>query len=202
MTAPHPAWLALAGAAAWTLLEYLIHRFLGHRWPGNPFGVEHVRHHATTHYFAPSLKKAAVAAPVILALGAALAWPLGAAGAAACAGGLGAMYVLYEVVHRRAHTHGPRGAYGRWLRRHHFHHHFHAPHLNHGVTTPVWDVVFRTLARPGVIRVPEKHALAWLTGEDGEVRPELAADYAIIRRRAPAAAGAPAPAPALAAPAA
>lgn len=179
------AWVA-AGALTWTLLEYWIHRELGHRRTGNPFGVEHVRHHATTRYFAPSWKKACVAAPVVGALGAALAWPVGPLPGAAFALGLGAMYALYERVHRRAHTHAPRGRYGRWLRRHHFHHHFHAPATNHGVTSPVWDVVFRTLARPGVVRVPEKHAMDWLVGPDGAVRPEHAGDYAVLRRRAPA----------------
>lgn len=182
LTPTLPLW-ALGGALSWTLLEYWIHRELGHRRTGNPFGVEHVRHHATTHYFAPSGKKACVAVPVIAGLAALLVWPLGVAPAGAFALGLGVMYLLYEVVHRRAHTHAPRGRYARWLRRHHFHHHFHAPATNHGVTSPVWDVVFGTLARPGVVRVPEKHAMTWLVGEDGAVRPEHAGDYVVVRRR-------------------
>lgn len=183
MTWDLPVWAA-AGAFTWTLLEYWIHRELGHRRTGNPFGVEHVRHHATTHYFAPAAKKAAVAVPVIVAFAALLAWPLGTMPASAFAAGLGTTYLLYEVVHRRAHTHPPRGRYGRWLRRHHFHHHFHAPAKNHGVTSPVWDVVFGTLARPGVVRVPEKHAMTWLVDEEGVVRSEHAADYTVVRRRA------------------
>lgn len=183
------AWTA-AGAVAWTFLEYAIHRGLGHHRPhGNPFGAEHLQHHATTSYFAPAWKKAAVATPVVLALGAGLSLPLGPAPAAAFALGLAAMYVAYEVTHRRAHTHPPRGPYGRWLRRHHFHHHFHAPATNHGVTSPVWDVVFRTYARPGQVRVPEKHAMAWLLDEQDEVRPAYARDYALARRRVTA--GAP-----------
>lgn len=184
------AWAA-AGVGLWTFLEYTIHRFLGHRWTQNVFGREHTRHHATTHYFAPSWKKAAAAAPVIAAVAALAALALGPVPGLSLAAGLTAMYVLYEVVHRRAHTHGPRGPYGRWLRRHHFHHHFHAPALNHGVTTPLWDLVFRTYARPGQIRVPEKHAMTWLVDAQGEVRPAFAADYALVRRRkqpAPAAA--------------
>lgn len=180
---PTLALWAAGGALTWTLLEYWIHRELGHRRTGNPFGVEHVRHHATTSYFAPSLKKAAVATPVIGLLGLLLAWPLGAGPGLAFAAGLGAAYVAYEVVHRRAHTHPPRGRYGRWLRRHHFHHHFHAPATNHGVTSPVWDVVFRTRARPGVVRVPEKHAMTWLVDAQGVVRPEHAGDYVVIKRR-------------------
>ncbi|MGE0707721.1 MAG: sterol desaturase family protein [Planctomycetota bacterium] len=173
----------VAGALGWTLLEYWLHRGLGHRFPRNPFGAEHTRHHATTHYFAPALKKAAFATPVVLGVAGAFSLLGGPARGIAAAAGLTLAWLAYEVVHRRAHTHGPRGVYGRWLRRHHFHHHFHAPALNHGVTSPVWDVVFGTLARPGVIRVPEKHALEWLLGEDGEVRPELAGDYELVRKK-------------------
>ncbi|CAG1005626.1 hypothetical protein MYXO_03399 [Myxococcaceae bacterium] len=182
------SWLSLAfavacGALAWTLLEYFLHRELGHRHTRNPFGAEHTLHHATTHYFAPSWKKAVAAVPVIGGFGILLSWPLGAPAAAAFATGLGAMYVAYEWVHRRAHTHAPKNAYGRWLRRHHFHHHFHAPSTNHGVTSPCFDVVFGTLDRPGVISVPEKHAMRWLLDDHGEIRAEHARDYRIVRRR-------------------
>ena len=42
----------------------------------------------------------------------------------ACTLGFVAMYLLYEVLHRRAHTHPPRGFYSRMMRKHHFFHHF------------------------------------------------------------------------------
>ncbi len=178
-------WL-LAGFALWTLLEYLIHRFLGHSPRGrNPFRTEHVRHHATTHYFAPTLKKALVAAPVIGGLWLLLAFALGTAAGSSFAFGLTVMYVAYEVAHRRAHTHPPTGPYSRWLRLNHFHHHFRNPRANHGVTSPIWDVVFGTHETPGQIRVPAKHEMAWLLDPStGNVRPEFAADYVIIRPRA------------------
>ena len=49
---------AVGGVVSWSLLEYVIHRWLGHdgRFRGNPFGVEHVRHHAEGNYFAPTVK--------------------------------------------------------------------------------------------------------------------------------------------------
>ena len=145
-----------AGAAAWTLLEYLIHDRLGHRSPlHNPFGIEHMAHHATTSYFAPAWKKALAAMIVISGTGAALAPLMGRQAAFAFATGLTGMYALYEIIHRRTHTHAPRGRYGRFLRRHHFYHHFHDPRANFGVTSPFWDLVFGTYARPGVIRVPQ-----------------------------------------------
>ena len=61
---------AACGVLTWTLLEYLIHRWMGHdrRFRRTPFGVEHVRHHIEGNYFAPTWKKlvaAAIAAAVL-----------------------------------------------------------------------------------------------------------------------------------------
>lgn len=178
---------ALAGILSWTLAEYVLHRVLGHdvRTRPNPFATEHVRHHAEGNYFAPSWKKALLtlaAVPAIASLAAlALGQPLGITFGVSFV----AMYVLYEVVHRRAHTHAGIGPWGRWLRRHHFHHHFANPHSNHGVTTPLWDLVFGTWERPERIRVPEKMPMRWLLDPaTGDVRREYAPHYELLRRAA------------------
>jgi hypothetical protein len=94
------------GAFTWTLLEYVIHRWLGHhrRLRGNPFGVEHTRHHAEGNYFAATVKKLGVAAVVAVVLGGPAVLIAGAHGGAAIVGFL-AMYGAYEVLHRREHTH-------------------------------------------------------------------------------------------------
>jgi sterol desaturase/sphingolipid hydroxylase (fatty acid hydroxylase superfamily) len=178
---------ALAGIGLWTLAEYLLHRFLGHdrrTWP-NAFAAEHTRHHSEGNYFAPTWKKALVtlaAVPVVTALASvALGWLLGLVFGVSFV----AMYVAYEVVHRRAHTHRGLGAYGRYLRRHHFHHHFANPRQNHGVTSPFWDLVFGTWQVPARIRVPEKLRMNWLVDPDtGDVFPELAPHYELLRRPA------------------
>jgi len=76
--------------------------------------------------------------------------------------GLLLFYTAYEVVHRRMHTHAGIGSYGRWLRRHHFYHHFVNPDMNHGIISPVWDIVFRTYRPVGTIDVPHKMRMSWL----------------------------------------
>ncbi len=160
------------GVMTWTLLEYVIHRGVGHRKGArNPFSREHVQHHATTTYFAPTWKKAMVALG-ILAISAVLA-------GLPYASGFAAMYATYEFIHRRLHTHAALTRYGRWARRHHLHHHFTKPHLNHGVTTPLWDWVFRTLEVPSVVKVPRRNALPWMLDAAGELHPELGAEYVL-----------------------
>lgn len=187
--------LALAsalGALTWTLLEYCIHRWLGHdrRLRGNPFGVEHVRHHSEGNYFAATSKKIMVTGLAAIVFGAPAVALAGATGAA-WAAGLVAFYVVYELLHRREHTHAGIGAYGRWARRHHFHHHFVDPRKNHGVTSPLWDLVFGTYARPSTIPVPERLCMPWLRDPlTGGIRTEHATTFVLRPARAGAAASA------------
>ncbi|MCA9579445.1 MAG: sterol desaturase family protein [Sandaracinaceae bacterium] len=176
-----------AGALTWSFLEYCIHRWLGHdrRLRGNLFGQEHTRHHSEGDYFAPTYKKllAALAALlVVLPPSVLVAGPLLGA---SYAGGLVAFYLYYEVLHRREHTHAGIGPYGRWARRHHFYHHFVDPSVNHGVTSPLWDVVFGTYRAPGVIPVPAKLQMRWLADPStGDVRAPYAAFYTLRGRAA------------------
>ena len=191
------------GAASWSFSEYVLHRFLGHaprqaasaRRPGlfdGDFGSEHLAHHADTRYFTPTSRKLKAAAVMIPALGTVGSFVVGPRRAWSFAVGFGLCYASYEIVHRRTHTHAPRGAYSRWARRHHLYHHFHNPRSNHGVTTPVWDYLFGTNEEPSVIRVPERHAPQWLfEPATGEVHARYADDYVIVRRQAQADAAAP-----------
>lgn len=171
---------AVAGVLSWTLLEYVIHRWMGHdrRFRRTPFGIEHIRHHVEGNYFAATWKKVVAAAIVTVVLcGPAIAIAGTAAGIAYVAG-LVSCYGLYEWQHRRNHTHAPIGWYGQWARRHHFHHHFVDGRQNHGVTTPIWDLAFGTYHRPTLIRVPTKLCMAWLLDPTtGAVRAEHAGTY-------------------------
>lgn len=171
---------AVCGVLTWSVLEYWIHRVMGHdrRFRRSPFGVEHVRHHIEGNYFAPTWKKlvaAAIAAAVLAGPAIAIA---GAGLGVAYVAGLISFYGVYEWLHRREHTHAGIGAYGRWARRHHFHHHFVDGRTNHGVTTPLWDLVFGTYQRPTKIKVPAKLCMAWLIDPTSrDIRAEHAATY-------------------------
>lgn len=183
MTTPlHLAAVALAGAFTWTLLEYVLHRFAGHEARGRiDFSREHLKHHAVRGYFTPLPKKLRTAVLVLGTTGVVTGALAGAPLGLSFTLGLSAMYATYEVLHWRLHVAGPRGPYGRWARRHHFHHHFRCPGGNHGVTSPLWDLVFGTWNRPpAVIRVPQRHVLPWLIDPaTGDVRPTYAREWAI-----------------------
>lgn len=174
----------LCGALAWSFLEYILHRFAGHVARGrNHFSREHLRHHGTPDYFSPLWQKilsAAVAVPIAGGF-----WTLiaGFEAGVVFAVSFAFTYGVYEWLHMRLHTHAPRNAYGRWARRHHFFHHFGDPEMNHGVTSPFWDIVFRTHVPVTQVAVPRKRAMRWLTDAEGQLRTEHATEYALTDGR-------------------
>lgn len=171
----------VAGAFAWTLAEYVLHRVVFHEASHAGVGArEHRQHHAQPDYFAPAWQKALAAVVVTGLVLPGICLAAGRALGLAFTAGFIAMYVAYEVLHRRCHTHPPRGAYGRWRRRNHFAHHFADPHRAHGVTTPLWDHVFGTTLRVDRVRVPRRLAMCWLVDGEGRVRAPFAADYELV----------------------
>jgi len=174
------------GAVAWTLAEYLLHRFAMHALGGRGImSREHLEHHVkaswsfdVNHILSWTgmlLVGFGLLAPITAALS---SWSLGIAVAIGWAAG----YFTYEYQHARAHLRTPRYRYHRWVARHHFHHHFGHPKANHGVSVPWWDHVFGTHERPEVVRVPRRLAIAWMVDGDGALRPEWADDYQLVGR--------------------
>lgn len=80
---------------------------------------EHLSHHADVTYFAPTSKKLLSAASTTAVVFPAATAVAGRRRATAFTGGLIGMYFIYELLHRRTHTHPPTNAYGRWMRRNH-----------------------------------------------------------------------------------
>lgn len=178
MTAPLvPLAGFVAGWFAWTLGEYVFHRFGMHAAKGRGLASrEHLNHHARRDSI---LEKWALSWSGVLIVGAVI----GVSAMPSVGVGWVLGYGFYDWQHYWAHRRPPRNRYQRWVRRHHFHHHFGHPMANHGVTWPLWDVVFGTREQPGTIRVPRRMAMVWLLDADGEVRPEHAADYQVVGRR-------------------
>jgi len=148
------AWL-VAGWLVWTLVEYWLHRGFFHLRPSSPARrvtsfIVHRHHHA-----APQDTDRLVATPLYsLGLFLLLLAPYSLAGAdARWALMAGSMlgYLGYELAHWRVHHVRPGSALGRALRRHHLRHHFGDDAHNFGISSPLWDLVFRTW-RTGPVR--------------------------------------------------
>ena len=172
------------GVALWTLGEYVLHRFAMHQLRGRGIlSREHLEHHVTARWSFDPLIVFAWLGIVLIGVfgwgvpGLLVAGPL--AGASLAAGWILA-YGHYELQHAMAHRRGPTGRYTRWLRRHHFHHHFGHPMANHGVTTGFWDRVFGTYEAPDRVRVPRRMAPAWMVDAEGRIRSDYADDYEMV----------------------
>jgi hypothetical protein len=139
-----PALLA-AGLLVWTLIEYLLHRFLLHSHPQAPALLSVVEKLHLGHHRDPQ-DEVKITVPVSgslpIAGGLLLLFRLTAGSwevAALLMTGSVAGYLYYEVVHFWIHC-GSHG--GRWLgqrRANHFFHHFKDQRHCFGVTTPLWD---------------------------------------------------------------
>lgn len=171
------------GGLGWTFAEYAIHHWVMHLGKGKTeFSRQHLSHHADPNLFAPLWEKVATEVVVVAGLAALGSWLAGWRLGLSFAAGFLAVYHGYEVLHKRLHTHPPRGPIGRFLRRHHMTHHFVSPTRNHGVTIPLWDLVFGTFTPARRITVPARHAMPWLLDPaTGEVKAEYAADYGVRR---------------------
>jgi sterol desaturase/sphingolipid hydroxylase (fatty acid hydroxylase superfamily) len=173
------------GLAGWTLLEYAIHYWLGHLTRGRILiSAEHFRHHRDIRYFTPLRLKIQGAIPVLLVLMLVVGGVFGAAAGLGCVAAVALGWTTYESLHQSIHVNGPRGTYGRWAARHHLSHHFNRPNRNHGVTTPLWDVVFRTYEPVRRVRVPRRSlaSVPWLAAAvaGGAARDDFLADYDVV----------------------
>jgi sterol desaturase/sphingolipid hydroxylase (fatty acid hydroxylase superfamily) len=143
-------WLFPLGVAGWTLLEYGLHRFVFHTEVENPrlrevINASHVNHHAAPRDADKLFVRTGYGLVVSALIFGALYKLFGnAASAAGMMSGIWAGFLYYECVHYRVHlTSANRRLIAR-QRRAHFYHHFTDNSRCFGVTTPLWDYIFRT----------------------------------------------------------
>jgi sterol desaturase/sphingolipid hydroxylase (fatty acid hydroxylase superfamily) len=169
---------AFLGVFGWTFAEYALHHWVFHRLKIQTVGKkEHLRHHAKAGYFTSTQLKIKLGIVVFSLIYIVMEFVVGIAQAEVFTLTLAFSYGWYERVHNRHHTTAPKSRYGAWLRKHHFIHHFHDARVNHGVTTPIWDLVFRTYQNRAVVVVPRKFAMSWLLDGVGSVKSKYAGDY-------------------------
>jgi sterol desaturase/sphingolipid hydroxylase (fatty acid hydroxylase superfamily) len=141
--------LGTGGLVTWTLAEYALHRFVFHLAPASPARrrlqfVVHGIHHADpddrTRWLMPPAPAIAAAA-ILFAL---FRLILGPAWVQPFFGCFLVGYLAYDYTHFAVHHSNPPTRVGRYLRRQHMLHHFATPDARWGVTSPLWDRVFRT----------------------------------------------------------
>ena len=140
--------LFLLGLFLWSLVEYAMHRWVFHYEPTSRWGKQlHFLLHGVHHDY-PQDAKRLVMPPVVsipLALGFYGIF-LGIFGrlAPAAFAGLIFGYLCYDMIHYAAHHFSMKKGVWLWLKQYHMRHHYKDDHAGYGVSSPLWDHVFRT----------------------------------------------------------
>lgn len=143
------------GLFIWTFAEYTMHRFVFHFPPRTPTMERIVFLFHGVHHAQPNLKTRLVMPPVVsiplafvfyglftLVFGTLLNAPLWVAPTFA---GTLTGYLIYDLTHYATHHWPLHNRYYKFLKKHHMLHHFKTEDARFGVTSPVWDYVFKTL---------------------------------------------------------
>jgi len=140
---------SLWGVIVWTLAEYSLHRFIFHYQPRTAWGEKiHWMFHGVHHDY-PSDPLRLVMVPSISIPLASLFYLLfhglmGPALVSAFMPGFLIGYLFYDVTHYAVHHFPLKGKVFGKLREHHLRHHFKYPDKGYGVSSPLWDVIFRS----------------------------------------------------------
>lgn len=149
-----------AGTFAWTLAEYLLHRFVFH-WTGETAFAKrfHFLIHGVHHDFPRDKDR------LVMPLGASI--PIGIIFYALYYVLLGQRigepffagfvfgYLGYDGTHYAVHHFRQATRVGKWVKRHHMRHHYADHDGGFGVSTPLWDLVFHTMPQAKANTKPE-----------------------------------------------
>ena len=144
-------WIA-GGWLFWTLTEYWLHRLVFHFEPEDGIGARlHWIIHGV-HHDHPNDKLRLVMPPgasiPLAALFFGIFWLIfGLPTAYPLFAGFLLGYLVYDYMHYYLHHAVPRTKLGKRLREQHMRHHFQDHRYGYGVSSPLWDAVFRTLPR-------------------------------------------------------
>jgi dihydroceramide fatty acyl 2-hydroxylase len=138
------------GVLTWTFAEYVLHRWVFHWTNDTPWGKRiHFLLHGVHHDYPSDKTRLVMPLPTSIplavlfysifyvAFGLHLAEPFFA--------GFVVGYLFYDGTHFYVHHFTPTTRWGKFLRRHHLTHHFADHDGGFGVSSPLWDIVMRTL---------------------------------------------------------
>ncbi len=142
--------LFAAGWLAWTLVEWLLHKYIFHYkgprpWQRRFYFIAHGMHHDYPSDAERLVMPLGISVPtglVFFLLMAALA-PLPVACMLFI--GFGSGYLVYDGVHYFTHHMKAKSRFGKFLKKHHMVHHYTGVDGLYGVSNPLWDVLFGTM---------------------------------------------------------
>lgn len=146
----YEALLFIGGALFWSLFEYVMHRYIFHMVVESPrarkivytmHGVHHEFPRDRERLFMPPVPSIIIACILFSIMYFIMGWS-----ALAFFPGFLFGYIMYGSMHYAIHAFAPPRFLKALWRNHHLHH-YKAPEKGFGVSSVLWDVVFRTVPR-------------------------------------------------------
>ncbi len=160
----------VAGLLAWTLTEYVIHRFVFHvpqeiedrtlaavrdigpdeavmpalGWREKIYFVMHGVHHLYPNDSRRLVMPPGVSVPLAVVFFFAFKLALGGTMGPVFFAGFVAGYLVYDTTHFVVHHHRCRGRWAAYVKKLHMRHHYVDPDRGFGVSSPLWDVIMGT----------------------------------------------------------
>lgn len=142
------AGLFVVGVVIWTLLEYIIHRWVFHYEPKSGLGKRfHFIVHGVHHDYPNDARRLVMPPSVSLPL-AVVFWLIFAVifgrFAPAVSGGFVFGYICYDSMHYAIHHFAMKRGVWLWLKQYHLRHHYNDEYAGYGVSSPLWDYILGT----------------------------------------------------------
>jgi sterol desaturase/sphingolipid hydroxylase (fatty acid hydroxylase superfamily) len=139
----------LCGWFAWTLTEYLLHRFVFHFEPRGKFQKRifylfHGIHHEYPNDSRRLVMPPVVSIPLAIIFYSLFNWLIGKPQMEPFFAGFVFGYLCYDMIHYAVHHFPMNKGVALYLRQYHIRHHFQDDNRSFGVSSPLWDYVFRT----------------------------------------------------------
>jgi sterol desaturase/sphingolipid hydroxylase (fatty acid hydroxylase superfamily) len=140
----------LLGLLTWTITEYLLHRFIFHLKTTNKFKERIYFMIHGVHHDYPNDSSRLVMVPSVSIPLASLFYGLfyilvGNVLVYAFFPGFLIGYLCYDGIHYATHHFLMKGSISSYLKKHHMKHHYQTNKKYFGVSSPLWDIIFRTI---------------------------------------------------------
>jgi len=137
------------GLFVWTFTEYILHRFVFHYLPKPKWGQRlHFIFHGVHHDYPSDALRLVMPPSASIPLAAAFYYLFKAMLPAdyiyAFFPGFIVGYLFYDISHYAIHHFNFKGAFWKKIKQHHMLHHYQDPTKGYGVSSPLWDKIFRS----------------------------------------------------------
>jgi sterol desaturase/sphingolipid hydroxylase (fatty acid hydroxylase superfamily) len=141
--------LFIAAIFAWSFTEYVLHRYVFHtELPGKLGKRIHFVVHGVHHDYPNDTHRLVMVPSLSIPLAVffySLFWLLlGPVLASPFFAGFVTGYLIYDMTHYAIHHYGFKSKYWLRLKVYHMKHHYQQPHRGYGVSSALWDTIFRS----------------------------------------------------------